>query len=64
MKAPKQFLWEIWFISSICVFIMFLILGSMSGSREFLHNYPYWMTGVIINLLLCIYIGITTKTDE
>lgn len=56
-NEPNQTLWEMWFISSVIIMISLLIIGTTDGSKEFVPNFPYYITLSTINLMICIIIG-------
>ena len=62
----KQRTWEIWFILSCIIFLSLIFIGTLEGSKQFCPNWLYYILGSIINMLVCIYVGIRTpsKDDE
>ena len=56
-ENPKQTLWETWFVTSVIIMISLLIIGTTDGSKEFVPNFPYYITLSTINLMICIIIG-------
>lgn len=58
MKEPIiQTGWEFWFVSSIVILIVMLILGTLEGSKIFLPYWPYAFTIAVINIVTCLYYG-------
>lgn len=58
MKEPIiQTGWEFWFVSSIVILIVMLLLGTLEDSRIFLPYWPYIFILSIINLVTCLYYG-------
>lgn len=56
-NEPQQNMWEIWFVSSVIIMISLLIIGTTDGSKEFIPNFPYYITLSTINLIVCIITG-------
>jgi hypothetical protein len=55
---PEQNKWELWFLISSLLFTATLFIGTLENSVKTFPNYPYYLTVIVINLLLCITIGI------
>lgn len=54
---PKQTLWEMWFILSIILIGMLIILGSTNGSKETIPDYPYYVLLSVVNFVMCVVVG-------
>ena len=60
----KQKTWEIWFILSCIIFLSLIFIGTLEGSKQFCPNWLYYTLGSIINMLVCIYVGIRTPSED
>jgi lipopolysaccharide export LptBFGC system permease protein LptF len=58
----KQRFWEVWFISSVGVFLGLFMIGTLPGSVEVFPTFLWYFIPSIINLAVCLYIG--TKKDD
>jgi hypothetical protein len=56
-----EILWSGWFTISIIVFLGYLYIGTLEGSKEAFPNWPYYTGIVIINLIICTIIGIKKR---
>jgi lipopolysaccharide export LptBFGC system permease protein LptF len=58
----KQSIWEVWFISSVGIFLGLFMIGTLPGSVEVFPTFLWYFIPSIINLAVCLYIG--TKKDD
>lgn len=60
-KQMKQSMWETWFVSSLCIFVAFLIVGVSQGSKQTFPNWPWFALASLINFLYCLYCGLKKR---
>lgn len=59
-----QTIWEILFTLSFIALIALLIFGTIENSRYIMPNYPYYLCGVVVVLLILFGIGMISYDDE
>ncbi len=57
-EETKQTLWETWFVASVIVFLAYLFVGTLEGSKIIFPNWLVFAPISGINLLVCIIIGL------
>ena len=56
-EESRQFMWEMWFISSAVIFLSFFLVATMEGSKDAFPNLPIFATISLFNLAICVYKG-------
>lgn len=54
----NQTLWETWFVSSLTIFGITFLLGTLSGSKDFMPNYWYYFGISFINVIASLFVGL------
>ena len=57
----KYSIWAIWLTVSILASIIIAFIGLLPGSREFAPNWPSYAITCIVNLTICVFVGIIHK---
>lgn len=60
MKMSQK-VWETWFISSVILLIILLIIGTTDLK---INNFHWYMILSIINLVICFYFGLDDDDDD
>jgi hypothetical protein len=60
-EESRQTMWEMWFIASVIIFLVYFFVGTLEGSRDFLPNWLPFMLIACVNLIICIYYGCKTR---
>ena len=59
-SSHRQFLWELWFTSSIVIMLTLVFVMTLDNSKA-IASLPYILGASFINLCIALYIGITTE---
>lgn len=57
-NEPKQTKWEIWFITSVILFLSMMLWGTISNSQNLPIIYDGLLLATFVNLIYCIYKGL------
>ena len=57
----KYSVWSTWLTLSILASIIIAFIGILPGSVEFAPNWPNYATICLINLIICVFAGLTHK---
>ena len=58
----SQTMWETWFVSATTIFLAYIFIGMLEGSKTMFPNWCYFASLSCINFLYCLYVG--TKPRE
>lgn len=57
----KYSVWATWLTLSILASIIIAFIGILPGSVEFAPNWPTYAIICLINLIICVFVGLTHK---
>ena len=57
----KYSVWAIWLTVSILASIIIAFIGILPGSVEFAPNWPIYAITCLVNLIICVFAGLTHK---
>lgn len=57
-NEPQQTKWEIWFITSVILFLSMMLWGTISNPQNLPIIYDGLLLATFVNLIYCITIGI------
>ena len=58
---PKQTIWEMWFITSIILFVNTIFIGTTEGSVQMFPHFDVWLGIVFLNLVFCVFNGLKQR---
>jgi len=58
---PKQTMWEMWFVTSVIVFLATMFVGTIEGSVQMFPHFDMWLGLVFLNLVFCIFNGLKQR---
>ena len=56
-NEPRQTIWELWFVTSVILFIASVFIGTTPGSVQMFPHFDMWLGVVFVNLIACITVG-------
>jgi len=57
-NEPQQTKWEIWFVTSIILFISMMLWGTCENSQNLPIIYNGLLLATLVNLVYCVYEGL------
>jgi len=60
-KQMKQSMWETWFVASTVIFLAYIFVGTLEGSKTYFPNWCYFASASCINFLYCLYVGLKPR---
>ena len=57
-NEPQQTKWEIWFVTSVILFLSMLFWGTIGNTDNLPVIYDGLLLATFVNLIYCLYIGL------